>query len=167
MARPQRNVFANRRARRVRDAEHHVQCQTLMTPSRATKHKPTISLLSDQTLFREGVSELLNRRGYHRVAQFQHRFELLAAAAERAPDIVIVDLDHESEDTMTLMHGLRRDLPDAHLIVMGTAVRRAAADAASTSAVETPVGGSASALRSPRPRAPCSSVVLLAGDVQR
>jgi DNA-binding NarL/FixJ family response regulator len=112
-----------------------------MTASRTTKHNPTISLLSDQTLFREGVSELLNRRGYHRVAQFKQSFELLTAAAERAPDIVLVDLDHESEDTMTLMRRLRRDLPDAHLVVMGTAVRRAAADAATTSAVETPVGG--------------------------
>ena len=117
-----------------------MQCQTLMASR--TKHKPTISLLSDQTLFREGVTELLNRRGYHRVAQFEHSSELLAAAAERPPEIVIVDLDHESEDTMTLVHRLRRDLPDAHLVVMGTALRRAAADAVGTSAVETPVGGS-------------------------
>lgn len=119
-----------------------MQCQTLMTAARTTKHNPTISLLSDQTLFREGVSELLNRRGYHRVAQFKQSFELLAAATKQTPDIVLVDLDHESEDTRTLMHRLRRDLPDAHLVVMGTAVRRAAADAAGTSAVETPSGGS-------------------------
>ena len=58
----------------------------------AAMSEPSIALLSDQALFREGVHALLRRHGVHHVTEYRDHRRLLADAARRSPDVVIVDL---------------------------------------------------------------------------
>jgi DNA-binding NarL/FixJ family response regulator len=101
-------------------------------------HEQTVAVLSDQTLFRQGAAELLRLQGFRSVAEYATSAELLAGARHAPPDVLMVDLDHEREDTMTLVRSLRHELPGTHLVVIGTAPRQAAAGATPESGVETP-----------------------------
>jgi DNA-binding NarL/FixJ family response regulator len=98
----------------------------------------TIAVLSDQTLFRQGAAELLRLQGCQRVLQYATSADLLEEARRSPPDVLMVDLDHEREDTMTLVRALRHELPGTHLVVIGTAPRQAAAGATPEGGVETP-----------------------------
>ncbi|MGZ3425343.1 MAG: hypothetical protein ACXVCV_01785, partial [Polyangia bacterium] len=92
------------------------------------KRKPSIALLSDQTLFREALTELLRGKGFTDVVAYATTTQLLQAARTRPPSVVVVDLDHEREDVLMLVDTLRSALLDSQLLVIGSALRQAAAD---------------------------------------
>jgi DNA-binding NarL/FixJ family response regulator len=98
-------------------------------------HKPAIAILSDQTLFRQGLRELLRAQGFRHTREVTSSGEL---ARGQPPDIVFIDLDHEREDTMSLMRKLRHDLAGTHIVVIGTALRQGAADVVPEGELETP-----------------------------
>jgi DNA-binding NarL/FixJ family response regulator len=75
--------------------------------------RPSIAILSEQTLFRESLGELLRARGFREASR---------------PELLIVDLDHQKEDAATLFRRLRQRLPDTRLVVIGSALRQAATD---------------------------------------
>jgi two-component system, NarL family, nitrate/nitrite response regulator NarL len=95
--------------------------------------KPAIALLSDHTLFRQALSQLLTQYGLGPISEVETKAEL--SALQRPIDIAIIDLDHEKEDTLTLVHTLRREMPELHLLVLGTPIRQAAVE---YSGLETP-----------------------------
>lgn len=99
------------------------------------KKRGSVAILSDQVLFRRGVSELLRAKGFH-VAELATSAELRG----RPPSILFIDLDHEREDTMTLVRALRHELAGTRLVVIGTALRQSAADSSFDAEVETPTG---------------------------
>jgi DNA-binding NarL/FixJ family response regulator len=105
---------------------------------RSSAHAARIALLSDQTLFRQGIDELLGKQGFHHVTSYQTSEELFAAERSRRPHIVIVDLDHEREDTTTLVSALRQALPNTHVVLLGTPLRQGAVATTSYGQVETP-----------------------------
>ena len=98
----------------------------------------SIAILSEQTLFRRGLAGLLHAQGFHRLAEYATSSELRAAARAHAPEVVVVDLDHEHHDTRTLMRSLRHELGSARLVVIGTALRQGASDSSWDAGVETP-----------------------------
>ena len=102
-----------------------------------TNAKPSIAILSDATLCRSGVAEILRERGFH-VAEYAQSQELRAGASSHRPDVLLIDLDHEREDTMTLVRSLRHELPETRIVVIGTALRQGAADSSFDAGVETP-----------------------------
>jgi DNA-binding NarL/FixJ family response regulator len=105
--------------------------------------KQTVAILSDQTLFREGLREILNSNGFGRITQYGTTRALLEAARTRPPDIVVIDLDHEREDVVVILRALRRALLDSQILVIGSALRQAAVEGISVDAdVETPVADS-------------------------
>jgi DNA-binding NarL/FixJ family response regulator len=106
--------------------------------------KHGIAILSDQTLFREGLSELLHHRGTHHIEEFTNRAALLEAAKHLPPDLVLLDLDHEAEDTATVVRALRHDLPRSQLIVIGSPLRQGAVPSAG---LDTPDADTAALLK--------------------
>jgi DNA-binding NarL/FixJ family response regulator len=101
--------------------------------------KQTVAVLSDQALFREGLKELLHANRFGRVAEFGSIRALLEAARTRPPQIVIIDIDHEREDVVVILRALRRALLDSQILVIGSALRQAAAEGCPVDAeVETP-----------------------------
>jgi DNA-binding NarL/FixJ family response regulator len=97
-----------------------------------------IVLLSDQNLFRESLERLLRKDGRGEVVTYRTLDTLLAGEREFQPDVLLVDLDHELVDTHTLVDALRRALPSANLVLIGTARRQAAVVAPAEGQVETP-----------------------------
>ncbi|HXU72292.1 MAG TPA: LuxR C-terminal-related transcriptional regulator [Polyangia bacterium] len=101
--------------------------------------RQAVAILSDQTLFREGLKELLQVNGFSRIAEFATTRALLEAARARPPEIVIIDIDHEREDVVVILRALRRALIDSQILVIGSALRQAAADGIAVDAdLETP-----------------------------
>ncbi len=100
--------------------------------------RAAIAILSDETLFRRGLSGLLRAHGLHHISEYASSAELRTAARSQSFDVVIVDLDHEREDTLTLVRSLRHEVLDARIVVIGTPLRQGAADASFDAEVETP-----------------------------
>lgn len=99
---------------------------------------PAIAILSDQTLFRRGLSGLLRAHGLRHLSEFATSAELKTAGRSQSFDVIIVDLDHEREDTLTLVRSLRNEMLDAKIVVIGSPLRQGAADASFDAEVETP-----------------------------
>ena len=111
-------------------------------------------MLSDQTLFRRGLLGLLRAHGFTQLFEYATTAELKAAAHAHSFDVVIVDLDHEREDTLTLVRSLRHDLLDARIVVIGSPLRQGAADAAFDAEVETPHADVSMLVAATRPGGP-------------
>ena len=111
---------------------------------KARRH--VVAILSDHALFREGLVELLRSNGFENVFECETSRGLLSAARRRAPEVLILDLDHEREDTMSLVRLLRSELPTSHLVAIGNPLRQEAAGTSKNDGtLETP-GASAAAL---------------------
>lgn len=89
--------------------------------------RQSIAILSDHPLFREGLVKLLRSNGFENVFEHETSGDLLTAARRRAPEVLILDLDHEREDTMSLVRLFRSELPKSHLVAIGTTLRQEAA----------------------------------------
>lgn len=97
-----------------------------------------VAVFSDHPLFREGLVELLRTNGFENVFEHETSRDLLEAAQVHPPEVLVIDLDHEREDTMSLLHLFRSQLPKTRLVVIGTALRQEAAGATkSDSSLET------------------------------
>jgi two-component system, NarL family, nitrate/nitrite response regulator NarL len=81
---------------------------------------PGIALLSDHVLFRQVVAQRLTDQGFGPVIQVASKEKLLAAARRKRIDIVIIDVDHDSEDTMLLVRSLHAELPALHVMMLAT-----------------------------------------------
>jgi DNA-binding NarL/FixJ family response regulator len=115
---------------------------SILNMKRARSH--SIAILSDHPLFREGLVELLRTKGFESVFEHETSRDLLDASRSRAPEVLILDLDHEKEDTMSLVRLFRAELPKTHLVLIGTPLRQeAAAPSKDEGALETPAGNAA------------------------
>ncbi len=107
---------------------------------KANRHP--IAVLSDQNLFSEGLVELLHHRGFDHVEEYTS--SRLLFQTPRTPAVLLVDLDHTQEDTMTLLRSLRRELPTTHIVAIGSPPRQEAAGSSKTDGrLETPVANAA------------------------
>lgn len=86
--------------------------------------KPALALLSDHELFRQVVAQRLAEQGFSPVLQLSSKDKLVAAARRRRVDIAIVDVDHDSEDTMSIVRSLHAELPTLHVIMLATPLRQ-------------------------------------------
>lgn len=102
----------------------------------AVVRRSSIFLLSSEALFREGVTELLRRHGHRQVSSFPDEATLRAATT--APDVLIVDLDHEPEDLTSVVGRLRKKFPGSHFVMIGSSLRQAAANIPADEIIETP-----------------------------
>jgi DNA-binding NarL/FixJ family response regulator len=122
--------------------------------------RPSIAVLSDQTLFRESLAELLRNRGFR---ELRESASIREASRAPHPKLLVIDLDHQREDAMTLLRALRHQLPETQLVVIGSALRQAAANGIYGLEIETPSAGLdtlLAALRSSRVRSSAELVRL-------
>jgi DNA-binding NarL/FixJ family response regulator len=95
-----------------------------MPPART----PGIALLSDHVLFRQLVAQRLADQGFGPVIQVASKDKLLAAARRKRIDIAIIDVDHDSEDTLLLVRSLHAELPALHVVMLATPLAASADD---------------------------------------
>jgi DNA-binding NarL/FixJ family response regulator len=90
--------------------------------------KPGIALLSDHVLFRQLVAQRLTDQGFGPVIQAASKDKLLAAARRKRIDIAIIDVDHDSDDTLLLVRSLHAELPGLHVLMLATPLAQSAGD---------------------------------------
>ncbi len=100
--------------------------------------EPSIAILSDQNLFREGVVQLLQSQGFSCVSEYRHASELLSAVEEKPPRLVLVDMDHTADDPFALLRNLRTRAPLSTVVIIGTAPQVGAANGVVDGVLETP-----------------------------
>lgn len=87
-----------------------------------TAARPTISivLIDDNRLVREGLAGLIRDQPDFRIlAASADAEEALRKVKEAKPHIVLLDLGLEGSDCMEVTAGIRREAPEARVIVMG------------------------------------------------
>lgn len=102
-------------------------------------NEPSIAILSDQNLFREGVVQLLRSQGFQRISEYQSAAELQREVLT-PPQLVLIDMDHRAEDPLALVRELRCKTPHATVVILGAAQQRAVAPGTEAAAVELPAG---------------------------
>ena len=90
--------------------------------------KPGIALLSDHVLFRQLIAQRLSDQGFGPVIQVASKEKLIAAARRKRIDVAIIDIDHDSEDTMVLVRSLHAELPALHVLMLATPIKQSADD---------------------------------------
>jgi two-component system nitrate/nitrite response regulator NarL len=103
-----------------------------------TVREPSIAILSDQNLFREGLVQLLHSQGVQRVSEYRHAAELLSSLEDSPPQLVLVDMDHTSDDPFVLLRNLRSRAPRTTVVIIGTAPQVGAANGVTDGVLETP-----------------------------
>jgi DNA-binding NarL/FixJ family response regulator len=89
---------------------------------------PGIALLSDHVTFRQVLAQRLTDQGMGPVVQVASKDKLIAAARRKRIDIAIIDVDHESDDMITLVRSLHAEMPDLTVIVLATPLEKTADD---------------------------------------
>lgn len=93
-----------------------------------TVREPGIAILSDRSLFRERAVQLLRSQGLQRVTGYCSAAELLSALGEPPPRLVLVDMDHSSEEPYPLLRELRGRAPRSTVVLLGMARQAGTAD---------------------------------------
>jgi len=100
--------------------------------------EPNIAVVSDQNLFREGVVQLLHSQGFQSVSEYRSAAECLSALGDTAPQLVLVDMDHTSDDPFLLLRDLRSRAARSMVVIIGTAQQVGAANGTADGALEMP-----------------------------
>ncbi|MFN2317764.1 MAG: response regulator [Gemmatimonadales bacterium] len=88
--------------------------------TRPTARTLAIVLIDDNRLLREGLTALiLNQPGFQVVAACADVDEALEAVRESKPDVVLIDFGLVDHDSLGLTSTVRREVPEARVIVMG------------------------------------------------
>jgi two-component system, NarL family, nitrate/nitrite response regulator NarL len=85
-------------------------------PKRATQ--PTVMVVDDHRLFREGVCDLLTRRGIVVVAEAGDAAEAVAVAAAARPRIALMDLRLQGASGVEATERIRRVSPTTKVLVL-------------------------------------------------
>jgi DNA-binding NarL/FixJ family response regulator len=120
-----------------------------------------VALLSQHSMCRRGVVDVLSRRGCH-VLECSTFVQLSAFARSHTPIAVIVDLDHTDHDGATLVRQTRQLFPNIRLVPLGATLRQAASlDSAELAGIETPRADPSAFTRLAHPRRPSPELVRL------
>ena len=80
---------------------------------------PTVLLVENNRLLRDGMESMLAERGIQVVAAVQHGAEALRQLARHRPQVVLLDSALGDCDTVAFVDSLRTEAPDSRLVVMG------------------------------------------------
>lgn len=83
-----------------------------------TTKSPTVMVVDDHRLFREGVRDLLTRRGIAVVAEAEDAAEAVAAAAAARPRIALMDLRLQGASGVEATERIRRVSPSTKVLVL-------------------------------------------------
>jgi DNA-binding NarL/FixJ family response regulator len=103
----------------------------------------TIAILSERNLFREGILQLLRRRGHRHVLEESNLKSLLPAIRRRPIALLLVDLDHERDDPRLILRSLRKVSPTTSVVMIGTTLQSAALARAADGWLELPEANTA------------------------
>src|ERR1043166_5025266 len=80
----------------------------------------SIVLIEDNRMLREGLATLIREQpGFKVLAASANIIDALKKIREAKPQIVLVDFGLQSHDSLRLTATLRREVPEAKVVVMG------------------------------------------------
>jgi len=100
--------------------------------------EPSVAILSNQNLFREGVVQLLHTQGIQQVSEYRSAADLLVVLGVTPPRLVLIDMDHTADDLFPLLREFRQRAPQMMVAVIGTALQSGAAHDDADAFVELP-----------------------------
>jgi two-component system nitrate/nitrite response regulator NarL len=112
-------------------------CTPEKTERDSTVREPNIAVVSDQNAFREGIVQLLLSQGGQRVTEYRSGADFLSAAEGAAPRMVLIDLEHSTDDPVALLRDLRSRVPGTTVVIIGTAQQSSVAYGSPEAPMET------------------------------
>lgn len=80
--------------------------------------KIRVLLIEDNRLLREGIAKMLNAEADIKVMSSSGNGNALEKAQKLAPDVVLLDLGLENQDSLTVVGLIRKQFPETHVVVM-------------------------------------------------
>ncbi|HLL06273.1 MAG TPA: response regulator transcription factor [Myxococcaceae bacterium] len=78
-----------------------------------------IAILSDRSLFREGVTQFLQSHGFQQLTEYAVGAQLLSALELYPPRLVLIDMEHSSDAPFPLLQEVRRRAPGCAAMILG------------------------------------------------
>ncbi len=84
--------------------------------------KISLVLVDDHALFRNGLHELLERRGLDVVGMTGNPAEALKIVKETTPDLVLLDLRMQELSGLQVLKQIRDELPEQQVVILTTSI---------------------------------------------
>ncbi len=82
----------------------------------------SVVLIDDHTLFRTGLHEVLQRRGFNVVGMTGNPAEATDLVVEKQPDIVLLDLRMRELHGLEVLKNIKNELPSQCVVILTTSV---------------------------------------------
>lgn len=80
--------------------------------------KIKVLLIEDNRLLREGITKMLNAEKDIKVVSSSGKDDVSAKAKALMPDVVLLDLGLENQDSLTMVASIKKQSPDVHVVAM-------------------------------------------------
>ncbi len=87
--------------------------------------EPSIAILSDRNLFRDGVAHFLQSHGFQQLTAYHEGAQLLSALEHQQPRMVLIDMEHGADAPFPLLQELRRRAPGCTAMILGATLPNA------------------------------------------
>ena len=87
--------------------------------------RPSVMLVDDHRLFREGLREILEEEGFPVVGEAESAAEAVSMAAERKPAVVLMDLEMPGGSGIEATRRLAERSPDSRVVVLTVSAEEA------------------------------------------
>jgi DNA-binding NarL/FixJ family response regulator len=104
----------------------------------AAQDTPRIAILSERNLFREGLLEILHKRGHPSIIEATTVAELIEQLERQPLALVLIDLEQERDDPRETLRQIRAVSPDTSIVMIGTTLQNAALARAADGWLESP-----------------------------
>lgn len=88
--------------------------------------EPSIAILSDRKLFREGIVRFLQSHGLQHVTEYESGRELVHDLGSVVTRLVLIDMEHGAEPPFPLLMEIRRCSPECTALILGATLPSAA-----------------------------------------
>ncbi len=87
----------------------------------AAKKKVTVLIADDQTLFREGIKDLLeNEKAIEVIGEAADGSEVLRMAKKLKPNVILMDIKLPHLDGVSATRQIRKDCPDTNVLILSS-----------------------------------------------